>query len=234
MTQLQRHEFYMTARQDKRSATSSTLTEVPSQPSDFAQMIAIGGVRKTQMSLSPMLAEITAGSNANSGLLQERERERVTVVGVPSAAGIEIERATRTDRQLETQRGQIRQQLIAASHEFASPFFQNSKRLGLESRERGILGRRRGSEEQILREPVERRHVFRGRHQPAQTPTRHTEKFRKAVHNEQTVGHFERGGARGAVVNQALINLISDEAAAAAFDSNCNALEFGGIDQRAG
>src|SRR3569623_1246295 len=144
MTQLQRHEFYMTARQDKRSATSSTLTKVPSQPSDsFVQMIAIGGIRKTQMGLSPMLAEITAGSNANSGLLLERERERVTVVGVPSAAGVEIERATRTDRQLETQRGQIRQHLIAASREIASPYFQNRKRLGHESRAPGRMGRRR-------------------------------------------------------------------------------------------
>src|SRR3569623_679765 len=113
------------------------------------QMIAIGGVRKSLLGLSPMLAEITAGSNANSGLLQERESERVTVVGEPSAAGVEIERATRTGRQLETQRVQIRQQLIEASRECASPFFQFRKRLGLESRERGLLGRRRGCEDQI-------------------------------------------------------------------------------------
>jgi len=104
------------------------------------------------MPLGSMLTKVDAGRNGDTGFLQQAQRETIAVLAEAAAIGVEIERAIRGHRNRKTQLTQRRQQEIAAGLKFTPPLLENRLCFGGERRQRCILRRGRGSQEQILRQ----------------------------------------------------------------------------------
>ena len=80
----------------------------------------------------------------------------------------------------------------------------------IESRERRVLRQRRGRDEQVLGQALDRSVEIGRHHQPADPPARHREIFREAVDDHRAIGEAERA-VRRAPIDDAVIDLIGHQ-----------------------
>ncbi len=161
-----------------------------------------------------MVAEIEARRDRHPGLFQQAQGETVAVVGEAAAIGVQVKRAVRGDGNSEAQLAQRRQQKIPSRLELRASFLEDRSGVRRESRQRGMLRRGGGGQEQILRQlfgVVDA--IVRG-DQPAQPPAGHAVIFAEAVDHQRPFRIRQRGLRRGPVA-QAVINLVHDRPPAA-------------------
>jgi hypothetical protein len=91
--------------------------------------------------------------------------------------------------------------------ELGTPFFQDGDGVGGEGRQRGILGRRRRAEHEVLRQFLDIADISLGNDHPAQAPAGHLEIFGEAVDDPDVVAGGA-GGWRRDFVSQAVVNLV--------------------------
>src|SRR5450631_2902280 len=159
----------------------------------LAQPIDRLGVCDAQMLFGCGVAEVPTGRQRDARRLQEPFDEAETVVGELGDVAVDVEGSLWAGAHREPNLRQLGEQHVAPGTQLRTPSLEHCQPLRGERGKRGVLGRRRCTDVEILRDLLDLARASIRDDQPAEPPTGHLKVLREAVDDPHVVGDRQDG-----------------------------------------
>ena len=195
--------------------------------------IDAGRVGEADVAVGEVVPEVVARRHGHVGLVEQTGAPGRAVVGEGRDVGVDVERALGHDGDPDAEVAEAGDQDVATGPVLGDALGDDRPARRCQRPERGVLGRCRGRDVEVLGQRLDGRHRPRRADEPADPPARHAERLGEAVDHERVVGGGEHGGRRH-VVDELAVDLVDEERAAEAVDGGGDGLELVGRDDGAG
>ena len=174
------------------------------------------GVREAHVPIAATEIEVDARRGRHADLVEpaiaERERVDADVGGEMRHVGIHVEGAVGVGDAVDAGGCETVDEHVAVDPVARDVPVELGGRV--ERSEGGDLRHVRGADVEVLLQPLDRPGEIVRHHHPTDTPTRHREVLREAVHDDRPIGRGEQCGCRSPV-RDAVVDLVGDETRAA-------------------